>query len=77
MDKNSLNREIMGAIIARVIAKMQEAHREFRDHPDSEFYSGMEQANSETLDVIQSELSAFGLELSDYGIDFDLKELFA
>ena len=63
-------------IIARVIDNANDALKEAKENPESEFYEGKKLAYYETLDTIKNELMCRADNLEEFGLDVNLEKMF-
>ncbi|MBQ7874907.1 MAG: transposase [Oscillospiraceae bacterium] len=63
-------------IIERIINNALDSVKEAKDNPGEEFYLGRKMAHYEILDIIKNELEIRDEELGEFGLDFNLEEVF-
>lgn len=69
---NNITENELEYIIARVLENAIEAHK---DKDKSEFVSGKKLAYYEILDTIKNELLVRDIDVSKYGLNFDLESI--
>lgn len=70
-----LSVEAMEYIVARLVKNAQEAHEDLINDGKDLFNEGRNLAYYEMLDIIKNELEARDIDVSKFGIDFDIDDL--
>ncbi len=72
---NDLTAERLQYIIARVIDNANDAVKESKENPKSDFIDGKKLAYYEVLDTIKNELDVSEQDMKEFGLDFPLETL--
>lgn len=69
-------KETLQYMLSRIIENAKEAAEEFNADKKNDFKSGRSFAYYEVLSMIQNDLSADGEDLSEYGLDVTLENMY-
>ena len=77
MMTETLTREGMKYIVARLLDNANDAAEEYSRDKDNKFQAGRRSAYYEMLDILRTELDVRDEDLKEFGLDIDLEGTFA
>ena len=77
MMTETLTREGMKSIVARLLDSANDAAEEYSRDKDNKFQAGRRSAYYEMLDILRTELDVRDEDLKEFGLDIDLEGNFA
>lgn len=77
MVTDTLTRESMKYIIARLLNNANDAAEESKEDKSNKFLAGRKLAYYEMLDILRTELDVRDEDLKEFGLDIDLENTYA
>lgn len=77
MMTDTLTRESLKYIIARLVDNANDAAKEYRGDGNNKFLAGRKLAYYEMLDILRTELDVRDEDLKEFGLDIDLEKNYA
>lgn len=71
-----MNEDVIKFIIAKVIDNANDAHEEYIENKNDDFYNGKNLAYYEILDTIKNQLIVNEQDLKKFGLDINLEKEF-
>ena len=73
---DTLTKEGIKYLIARLLERAKEANEERRDNPEDNFQAGRNMAYYEMLDILKTELDIREQDLGEFGLNINLEKTF-